>query len=440
MYDSRIYVTEKMESILNILMVVLPILNKPTYKVLSELSYALLCSSGRVTMLGLHRFCDISYSTIERFFDKDTPWSKLNWTLAKLQINKSSTFILTADNTIITKSGKKTHGLSKFYHGCHGRAVPGLSVEGMSITDVNTGDTFPLQSKQYIKDENIIVPEKIKYPSVGRPLGSKDKNKSELILSGHLKLVHDMIKYTLSLVDEYIDVKHFVYDGAFGTADACKMVNAAGLDIISKLKNNSALYYKFQGKQKGRGRPRKYGDPIDYNNISDEYLLSAITEDNVKTKTYQVIAKHKNYPNDLNVVIIVKHDLQNNSYSRVILYSSDLSLAADKIKHYYKMRFKIEFVFRDSKQYFGLEDFMNIKEERVGNFIGFSFFMNNLAKMLLSEQQLESIGDLKARYRSIFYASKTLKLVGCDVSDNKKEQIISQIAEITCINPHKKVA
>ena len=66
--------------------------------------------------------------------------------------------------------------------------------------------------------------------------------------------------------------------------------------------------------------------------------------------------------------------------------------------------------------------------------------MNNLAKMLLADQQLESIGDLKARYRSIFYASKTLKLVGCDVSDNKKEQIISQIAEITCINQPKKVA
>ena len=166
----------------------------------------------------------------------------------------------------------------------------------MSITDVNTGYTFPLQSKQYIKDENSAGAEKIKYPSVGRPLGSKDKNKSELILSDHLKLVQEMIKYTLSLVDDDIDVKHFVYDGAFGTADTCKMVNAAGLDIISKLKNNSSLYYKFQGKQKGRGRPRKYGDPIDYNNISDEYLVSAITEDNVETKNISSYSKAQKLP------------------------------------------------------------------------------------------------------------------------------------------------
>ena len=118
-----------------------------------------------------------------------------------------------------------------------------------------------------------------------------------------------------------------------------------------------------------------------------------------KLKTYQVIAKHKNYPNDLNVVIIVKHNLQNNSYSRVILYSSDLSLTANKIKHYYKMRFKIEFVFRDSKQYFGLEDFMNVKEERVGNFIGFSLFMNNLANshncMQVNRALLSQFGEVK---------------------------------------------
>ncbi len=49
------------------------------------------------------------------------------------------------------------------------------------------------------------------------------------------------------------------------------------------------------------------------------------------------------------------------------LFSSDLDLAFDKLIDYYRLRFQIEFNFRDAKQFWGLEDFMNINQTPVYN-------------------------------------------------------------------------
>jgi len=49
------------------------------------------------------------------------------------------------------------------------------------------------------------------------------------------------------------------------------------------------------------------------------------------------------------------------------LFSSDLELSYDKLIEYYQLRFQIEFNFRDAKQYWGLEDFMNIGQNTIYN-------------------------------------------------------------------------
>ena len=69
----------------------------------------------------------------------------------------------------------------------------------------------------------------------------------------------------------------------------------------------------------------------------------------------------------MNVVIIVKTNLKNLATSHIILFSSDLDLAFDKLIDYYSLRFQIEFNFRDAKQFWGLEDFMNVTQNGVVN-------------------------------------------------------------------------
>lgn len=71
------------------------------------------------------------------------------------------------------------------------------------------------------------------------------------------------------------------------------------------------------------------------------------------THTYQATLLHKEFAQPLNVVILVKTNLKTNARSHIILFYSDLTLSDEKIVDYYKLRFQIEFNFRDAKQFWG---------------------------------------------------------------------------------------
>ncbi|WP_221901139.1 transposase [Bathymodiolus platifrons methanotrophic gill symbiont] len=100
---------------------------------------------------------------------------------------------------------------------------------------------------------------------------------------------------------------------------------------------------------------------------------------------YQVQAWHKNFPALLNVVFIIKTNLKTGKTAKVILFSDDSSLEAERLINYYRLRFQIEFNFRDAKQYWGLEDFMNIKKTQVNNMANFSLFMVTFSQLLLPQ-------------------------------------------------------
>lgn len=52
-------------------------------------------------------------------------------------------------------------------------------------------------------------------------------------------------------------------DGHFGNYPSAWMVLQAGLQYVSKLRSDAALYEPFAGKHRGRGPHPKYGDKID---------------------------------------------------------------------------------------------------------------------------------------------------------------------------------
>ena len=129
------------------------------------------------------------------------------------------------------------------------------------------------------------------------------------------------------------------------------------------------------------------------------------------------------------MVCILKTHLLTENKSHVSLFSSDLALDAEKMIDYYRLRFQLEFNFRDAKQYWGLEDFMNVKKIPVNTAANLSMFMVNVAAKLLAPLRLEdaalSVLDLKARYRGLKYLHETLKIL-----PQKPELIvIDQIAE-----------
>jgi len=242
----------------------------------------------------------------------------------------------------------------------------------------------------------------------------------------------------LKLIGSTIPITYIVLDGAFGHNNALQMVRQCKLHIISKLQYNSALYFPYKGTYHGCGARRKYGDKIDYSCIPSKYLKETIIEKSVQIKIYQMDMLHKRFAQKLNVVIIVKTNLKTHARGHVILFSSDLKLAYDKLVDYYKLRFQIEFNFRDAKQYWGLEDFMNVKEVPVTNAANLAFFMVNVSQALIHNVHKDDshfgIQDLKAYFRGGKYVNETLKLLPQKPDRILIQQIFTQIAKIGSIN------
>ena len=154
---------------------------------------------------------------------------------------------------------------------------------------------------------------------------------------------------------------------------------------------------------------------MDDDHLPVSYRTSTTVEGDIETSLYQAQLLHKEFAQPLNVVIIAKTNLRTQARAHVILFSSDLTLAAALLVDYYSLRFQIEFNFREAKQYWGLEDFMNITPTGVSNAANLSLFMVNVAYRLRADLQPRapdySVLDLKADWRGYAYVEETLKLL-----------------------------
>jgi putative transposase len=227
---------------------------------------------------------------------------------------------------------------------------------------------------------------------------------------------------------------YLVLDGHFGNHNALHMAQQCHVQLISKLRSDAALYVPYEGLYAGRGPHRKYGSKLDYRSIPATYLKVTTVDGPIQTRIYQAQLLHKEFAQALNVVIIVKTNLHTHATAHVILFSSDLELPCDQLKDYYCLRFQIEFNFRDAKQYWGLEDFMNVTETAVSNAAHLSFFMVNVSSRLLRDFRQSdpacSLLDLKARFRADKYVTETRQMLPKKPEPVLLAQIFNKVASI----------
>jgi putative transposase len=402
--------------------------------------------TGRVTMLGISRWTGEggSYRTVQRFFNKPINWINVQWSLIqKYYLNTSDTLVLAGDETTVTKSGKQTFGLDRFYSSLFGKPVPGLSFFVFSLVSTKWRISLPIMVKQMFhpKEEietEINSNESLKKRKSGRPKGSKNKKKEDVELSPYLNIIQNMLQQVVQLIEKNIPVKYAVFDGAFGHNDALQMVKTSGLDLISKLKKNSNLFFPYEGAYRGKGAHKKYGEQINYKYIPAKFLKKSTCKNSIRTDIYQMTMLHKLFSQQLNIVIIVKENIKTKARDFVILFSSDLDLEYRKLIDYYKLRFQIEFNFRDAKQYWGLEDFMNIKEIPLTNAVNLAFFMVNLSNILINyvrpQNEEFSVLDIKTHFRGIKYVDEVLKLLPKKLDPILIQQIFKEITSIGKIN------
>jgi len=420
-------------------------LDKTTLRQLSCIVPAMLAMTGRVTMLGISRWTETggSYRTIQRFFNTIIIWSKVHWFFIRHHLLEPDDRVLIGgDETIVTKAGRQTYGLERFFSSLYGRPVPGLAFLSLSLISVKRRTSYPVMMEQVLKadkpEKKAAKAGKKQKRKRGRPKGSKNKNRRAVELSPYLQQIQKMIKELLLLLGLELRPVYCVLDGAFGNNYALQMVRQCSLHLISKLRYDAVLYFPYQGAQKKVGARKKYGDKLTYARIPKGYLQETIIAEGIQTCIYQMVMWHKRFADPLNVVIIVKTKLNTQKEARVVLFSSDLDLAYHHLIDYYRLRFQIEFNFRDAKQFWGLEDFMNINQRPVYNAANLAMFMVNLSQVLLQQFRpvcpAFNVNDLKAYFRGRKYVIETLKLLPQMPEPIFIEQIVANIAKIGTIN------
>ena len=349
-------------------------------------------------------------------------------------------YAIAGDEVVTTKSGHKTYGVDWFFSSLAQRPVKGLAFFALSLVGLEQRQSYPLRIEQVIQPVN---PAKAscRKPSTqtkgkrGRPKGSKNKDKTQVNLSRELLQIRGMLSALLSTIGGSIALEYWLLDGKFGHNAAMQMTRQMGLHLVSKLRYDSALFLPYQGSNSRR----KYGDKLNPRQMSQQFLCQSTIEEDWRTDIYQVQVLHKEFAQSLNVVILLKTNVQTQQQGHVILFSSDLQLTYNQLIDLYSLRFQIEFNFRDAKQFWGLEDFMNISQTAVTNAVNLSFFMVNLSCRLLQDFQCLhcpqfSLLDLKALYRAFKYVEEVIKLLPQKPESILFSRILNQVANLGAIH------
>ena len=264
--------------------------------------------------------------------------------------------IAVMDCSFIPKSGKQTDGLDQFYNGSHSRVEQGLEVSLLGVVDVATQTGYALSATQTAATGE--------FPELSRLDQAIDD------LERHRALLPAQVRY-------------LVVDGFYAKAPFIDAAALVELDVISKLRRDANLRYLFTGQQKPRGAKRKYADKVD---LSEPSRFEFVSDLQPGVKLYSAVLWHMSLKRLVRLAYL-QDGRKAGKTGYVVLFSTDIEQSALEIYQFYKLRFQIEFIFRDAKQFTGLSDCQARSAKKLDFHFNASFLALNLAKLEAMESQ-----------------------------------------------------
>jgi putative transposase len=128
--------------------------DQTTIRQMENIISAVLTMTGRVTMMGISHWADKggSYQTVQRWFNKVLPWAQIGWLFfGSHQSWPGEVCLAVGDESVISKAGKKTFGLDRFFSLIANKAIPGISFFTLALVSVSDGVSHPLLTTQVVK-------------------------------------------------------------------------------------------------------------------------------------------------------------------------------------------------------------------------------------------------------------------------------------------------
>ncbi len=333
------------------------VLGKPGVKVMTTLFATILITCGKVNFTNLSRYSTMSEKTYRRQFHRQFDFAQFNAEIIKTATSLQHPMIAVMDCSFIAKSGKKTFGLDQFYNGSHNRVERGLEVSLVAVVDVETEVGYALLAEQTFDQGEC-----------------PDLTRMDYYLH-HLEITQPQLPP---------QIRYLAVDGAYAKEPFVSGVRMLKLDVISKLRRDANLRYVFEGEQKARGAKRKYDGKV---NLADPTRLTWVRELQSGVELYTAIVWHVSLKRKIRLAYVLD-SRKPNKPSYAVLFSTDINQSANEIYRFYKLRFQIEFIFRDAKQFTGLSDCQARDVKKLDFHFNASFTALNIAKLDAHRQQL----------------------------------------------------
>ena len=356
-----------MEVFINRILDQMPGVGKPQKKFLVTLFLTILLMRGKVNFRNMSRYSDLNEKSYSRQFRKPFDFADFNQQLIEETVSSDHEKIAVLDCSFINKSGKKTYGLGFFYDSSHDRASKGLEISTLAVIDVTDNTGYSLSSWQTPPQEEI---EKL---VASQRSGPSDEQAGEEITRVDFYAQH------LRRDAAYLPagVKHLVVDGYYAKLKFVKVVDEVDLETIGKLRHDANLRYLYDGPQKKFGARRKYDGKIKFDDLRRLEYVDEVDKD---IHLYTAVVYSVGLKRNIRLVYVL--NLRNKKKpGYALLFSTDTELDAETIYRYFKARFQIEFIFRDAKQFTGLNDCQVRRQDSLNFHFNASLTALNLAKV-----------------------------------------------------------
>ncbi|PQV55497.1 DDE family transposase [Sediminibacterium magnilacihabitans] len=321
-------------------------IRKPQLKFLSTLFEVMWTVPHRINFLNMGRFSSLSEQTFRLQFLKGFDF--LGLFISMLSGKGKKEMLLVFDPSFISKSGKHTYGLARYWNGKAQRAEKGLEIGCLGAIDVADGTAYHLLAKQTRPDKT----------------GSRMEQYVAMIKEQTVKLLS---------ISRYLCV-----DGYFMKSTFIGTLQKEGFKVVTKMRSDGNLREVYKGiKSKGRGRPKVYGNKIDLKQIDKRKWKKCYQTEEMtgyERILYCVALKQQ-------VKVVYVHKPETTGYE--VLLSTDMELSGSKIIAYYRLRFQIEFLIRDAKQHGGLEDCQARDEQKLHYHFNMALGSVSTAKLTL---------------------------------------------------------
>jgi hypothetical protein len=295
-------------------------INKAQRNFIVAILMNLMCLRGKANYRNLSRYSDYHEKSYSRWFKRDFDFLELN--RLSLEHLTDKTLILAVDCSFISKSGKHTYGLDKFYNGKQGKAEKGLEISTLAMIDVDYNTAYNLSTRQTC------------------PVTEPNETRVD--------------QYLFHIKQDYMslpkNIHHLVADGYYAKTKFINGITDLGLEFTGKLRHDANLRWLYQGSQKPFGRHKIYDGKVKFDDLNRFDLIDEIKG----FKLYTAIVNSPCFKRNLRIVYLVKQ--VGKKLRTALLFSTDLQLDTKEIYRFYKARFQIEFLFRDAKQFTGLND------------------------------------------------------------------------------------